>query len=431
MSVLLPNKPISLNVDQGDATQISNNFAINGSGIYILDNGLQNEHVSLQTNNNNALYIDDRQRIGINCINPTSRLMINDELGDCIKLIYNRNIDSNYSYIKLDQDGSLILQPYINSYVNIVSNGTNSSGIKLNNIVVTSSAEQLNYNNINTPGTGEANKSLVLDSSKSIAGINYLSVNHLIIKNSFSLSLDISDYAFTIENKSGNCLKLINKNNFTTFQVLDSGVLNIYNTANSVEIISDNNNEIIFPLKLTTSNNLINSGVGIEFNTYNINNIKRNMSTIETIITNNENNNENSIIKFNNMNNGNLFNTVTIRQDGYILCNTLMELSDARKKKIINKSDYNKSLEKVININTYDFTYIEDLKNKIHKGVMAQELHEIIPSAVSVGEHYTISNKELIGYLIDCIKSLNESINDLKNKLNDDNYDHYDNYVIM
>ena len=141
------------------------------------------------------------------------------------------------------------------------------------------------------------------------------------------------------------------------------------------------------------------------------------MSTIETIITNNENNNENSIIKFNNMNNGNLFNTVTIRQDGYIMCNTLMELSDARKKKIINKSNYNDSLHKIIELKTYDFTYIEDLKQQIHKGIMAQELYQIIPSAVSTGEHYTVSNKELIGYLIDCIKSLNESINEIKCKI--------------
>ena len=146
------------------------------------------------------------------------------------------------------------------------------------------------------------------------------------------------------------------------------------------------------------------------------------MSTIETIITNNENNNENSIIKFNNMNNGNLFNTVTIRQDGYILCNTLMELSDARKKTIINKSNYNDSLKKIIDINTYDFIYTDDVKNQIHKGLMAQELHKIIPSAVSVGEHYTVSNKELIGYLIDCIKSLNESIININNKINDENY---------
>lgn len=422
MSVLLPTKPIGLNVNLGNNTPTTNNIAVDGSGLFILDNNGPTTNITLKTNNNNALYIDDKQRIGIHCINPTSRLMINDELGDSIRLIYNNNIDSNYAYIRLDPNGSLILEPYDNAYVNIKSTNTNSSGLKLNDVIVTSSAVQLNYNNISISGYAEANKTVVLDGSKSVSGINYLSVDNLIINNSLSLSINTPDFAFTIENKMENCLKLINKNNYTTFSILDSGVLNIYNSVNAIELLCDNNDGLIYPLKLTTSNNLINSGVGIEFNTYNINNIKRNMSTIETIITNNENNNENSIIKFNNMNNGNLFNTVTIRQDGYILCNTLMELSDARKKNIINKSNHNDSLKKITNIKTYDFIYKDDVKNQIHKGIMAQELHKIIPAAVSVGEHYTVSNKELIGYLIDCIKSLNESVTDLQNKINNENY---------
>lgn len=415
MSVILPTKPIGLNVNQGSNTPSVNNFAVNGTGIYLLDDSTPNTNISLATSNTNALYIDDRQRIGINCKNPTSRLMINDEEGDCIRLIYDNNIDSNYAYIKLGQDGSLILEPYKDAYVNIKSTNNNSSGFQLNGVAVTSSAEQLNYNDIVLAGVAQPNKSLVLDSSSSISGINYLSVDNLVLRSSLVINTNDPSFAFQVNNSTGNCFKLINKNNFTDFVLRDNGVLNIYNSANSIELLSDSNNGLIYPLKLTTSNNLINSGVGIEFNTYNINNIKRNMSTIETIITNNENNNENSIIRFNNMNNGELFNTVTIRQDGYILCNTLMELSDARKKKIVNNSNYNESLQKIIELRTYDFTYIEDLKQEIHKGIMAQELYQIIPSAVSVGEHYTISNKELIGYLIDCIKSLNESIKEIKN----------------
>lgn len=417
MSVILPTKPIGLNLNQGGSTPSSNNFAVNGTGIYLLDDSTPDTNITLATNNMTAIYIDDRQRIGINCQNPTSRLMINDEYGDCIRLIYNNNINSDYAHIKLGEDGSLILEPYKDAYVNIKSPETNSSGLQLNGITVTASAEQLNYNNIVMAGAAQPNKSLVLDSSSSISGINYLSVDNLILKSSLVINTNDPNFAFQVNNGTGNCLKLINKNNFTEFVIRENGVLSIYNSANSIELLTDSNNGLIYPLKLTTSNNLINSGVGIEFNTYNINNIKRNMSTIETIITNNENNNENSIIRFNNMNNGELFNTVTIRQDGYILCNTLMELSDARKKKIVNNSNYNDSLQKIIELKTYDFTYIEDLKQEIHKGIMAQELYQIIPSAVSVGEHFTVSNKELIGYLIDCIKSLNESINELKGRI--------------
>ena len=119
------------------------------------------------------------------------------------------------------------------------------------------------------------------------------------------------------------------------------------------------------------------------------------------------------------MNNGNLINTVTIRNDGYILCNTVMELSDKRTKDIMDKSNSEESLEKICKINTYNFTYKNDFKKKIHKGIIAQELYEIIPSAIhieytnEINDLHTVSNKELIGYLIDSIKALNYKIENL------------------
>lgn len=414
MSVLLPSKPTVLNIDINAGSNIQKNVKIDDTGLFILDDNTSNTSIILKSNNIPALYITDTQRIGINIPNPVSRLVINDEIGDCIRLVYN---NLKFANIKITSDGSLQFETFENKPINFISGNPTTSGLKLNGTLLESNATQLNYNNISNIGIAQAEKSLVLDSSKSIAGINYLSVDNLIIRSSLSMEIDSNDFAFVIQNTSGKCLKLKNDSNYATFSVLDSGELNIYNNTNNIEILSDNNNDIIYPFQLTTLNNLNNTGIGIKFNTYNDNNIKRNMSTIETIITSNENNRENSIIKFNNMNNGDLLNTVTIRNDGYILCNTLMELSDSRYKKIINKSDYNNSLKKINEIKTYDFVYIEDLKKTIHKGVMAQELHEVIPSAVNVGENYTISNKELIGYLIDCIKSLTQSIEEIKNSI--------------
>lgn len=65
--------------------------------------------------------------------------------------------------------------------------------------------------------------------------------------------------------------------------------------------------------------------------------------------------------------------------------------------------------------------YIKTIKKKIHKGVIAQELFNIIPSAIDIEETkeiqdlYTISNKELIGYLIDSIKELKNKIDNIQN----------------
>ena len=415
MSVLLPNKPTKLTIDAG--TSNTANTIVGDSGISIFDNNTPNTNITFKTNNKPALYISDSQRIGINIdISPTKRLVINDELGETIRLIYNKN---NFADINVDIDGSLIFKTYNNKYINFTNNSTNPV-LKINDTLVEASAEQLNYNKITYLGVAEARKSLVLDSTKSISGIQNINVDNIYLNNTLITDNTSNNFVLNIKNNTGKCLKLQNLYGYSNFTMNNLGTLNIYNSNNIIEILSDKNNNLIYPIQITTENNLNNTGIGIKFNTYNNNNIKRNMSSIETIITNNQNNNENSIIKFNNMNNGNLDTTVTIRNDGYILCNTLMELSDIRTKYIISQSDYQDSLEKICKIKTYNFKYINDQKNIIHKGVIAQELYDIIPSAINIetsgnfNDLHTISNKELIGYLIDCIKYLNIELTNLK-----------------
>lgn len=423
MSILLPSKPRQLS-NTVNTTNITN-LVNDDSGLYITDDNTPLTNLVLKTNNKNAIYISDTQRIGIN-INAlsTKRLTINDELGESIRLIYNN--DTNiYNDINIDESGSLILKTNNNQYVNFINDGNSlQTNIKINGNIVYANANQLNYTTISTKGIAEANKALVLDNTKSISGINNLytdliNTNYLQLNNTLRLDTNSLNYSLHISNELGYCLKLENNNNYTIFNVLESGIFNIYNNNNIIEFLSDKNNNLIYPIQLTTENNLNNTGVGIKFNTYNNDNIKKNMSSIETIITNNENNNENSIIKFNNMNNGNLINTVTIRNDGYILCNTLMELSDRRTKYIINNSDFNNSLDKICKINTYNFIYRNDPLKKRHKGIIAQELYEIIPSAVhiensgEIEDLYTVSNKELIGYLIDSIKALKYKLDNI------------------
>jgi hypothetical protein len=410
MSVLLPSKPVRIAIGGGSNTAPSN--VISGdSGIYVNDSG-GDASLFFKINGSTAMYIDKFRRLGINMDTTlTDRLEINDPNGDCIKM-WNNN--TTPTYIK-NQNGSLILD--VNDRIN---NGIDLKGrFYLNQSEVLSTATQINYTNIVESGSAIRNKCVVLDDNKSYYGINIFSVNSLIINESLNIDTDSDRFALNVKNNSGNCLKLHNGNLYSEFVVNETGNLTIF-SSNSVDIASEIvNSGIQYPLQLTTSINSINSGVGIKFNTYNNSNIKRNMSSIETIIINNENNMENSIIKFNNMKNGELFNTVTIRNDGYIICNTLLELSDMRKKKILKSSNCNESLEKLKNVKTYDFIYTNDEKKIVHKGVMAQELHKIIPSAVNVDEkeEYTVSSKDLMGYLIDSIKSLSDSVKELKKRV--------------
>lgn len=430
MSLLLPSKPrqFSNNV----STSIINNLVTDDSGIYITDSNIGNTNISLKTNNKLGLFINNDQRIGMNIeASTTKRLIINDELGQTLRLVYNSQNQNKFVDIDVDSLGSLLLKTNNNQYIDFINSYNNSiTNIKINGNILYATAEELNYNVLNNLGNAEPNKALILDSNKSISGINSLSVNTLTtdtlytntfgINSTLELNTNSPNYCLHLLNEFGNCLKLQNNQEFTIFNMEQSGILKIYNTQNIIELYGNDSSNIIYPLHLTTNNKNINSGIGIKFNTYNNINIKRNMSSIETIITNNQNNNENSIIKFNNMNDGTLTNTVTFRNDGYILCNTLMELSDARTKKIIKYSDQTDSLNKICQIKTYDFIYKNDKRQQIHRGVIAQELFNIIPSAIHIEENneisnlYTISNKELISYLIDSIKELKYQIDTLQ-----------------
>ena len=153
MSVLLPNKPTKVTIDIGNP--ISSNTIVGDSGISILDNNTPNTNITLKTNNKTALYINDTQRIGINIpADPTKRLTINDELGESIRLIYNNNA---YSDIKINQTGSLSFNTYNNQYINLNSD-TNSPILKINNVLVESTAAELNYNHIQYTGIVEPKK---------------------------------------------------------------------------------------------------------------------------------------------------------------------------------------------------------------------------------------------------------------------------------
>ena len=64
-----------------------------------------------------------------------------------------------------------------NGNVNITGHNNTNTGLQLNGTLVTSSATELNYLDLSTgPGTGEANKALVLDDSRNIVNINSISL---------------------------------------------------------------------------------------------------------------------------------------------------------------------------------------------------------------------------------------------------------------
>ena len=96
-------------------------------------------------------------------------------------------------------------------------------------------------------------------------------------------------------------------------------------------------------------------------------------------------------------------------------------ISDQRLKGNINKID--NALDKVMQINGYTFTYNHDGKQSA--GVIAQEVENIMPSAVQSTnlvfnddndvEFKTVQYDQLTGLLIEAIKDLKAEIEELKN----------------
>jgi alpha-tubulin suppressor-like RCC1 family protein len=105
------------------------------------------------------------------------------------------NNGSNTNCVDFNANGSTthqinIVNNSLNKITNIVNHNGSTYGFKLNNILVPTTASDLNKLEV-TPGTGEASKVLVLDSNKNITNINNLSVNKLIVNN--KIVLDSND----------------------------------------------------------------------------------------------------------------------------------------------------------------------------------------------------------------------------------------------
>lgn len=96
-------------------------------------------------------------------------------------------------------------------------------------------------------------------------------------------------------------------------------------------------------------------------------------------------------------------------------------VSDQRLKHDINKID--NALDKILQINGYTFTYNNDGKQSA--GVVAQEIEQVLPSAVENKklvfhgqegvEYKTVQYDQLHGLLIEAIKELKAEIEELKN----------------
>lgn len=83
---------------------------------------------------------------------------------------------------------------------------------------------------------------------------------------------------------------------------------------------------------------------------------------------------------------------------------------------------------KLLNLNAYSYTFKDDLTNKKHYGLIAQEVEQEFPELVITKPHINNENDiinykglnylELVPLLLDTIQKQQKQINELQNKLN-------------
>jgi len=153
---------------------------------------------ALTTSDDTILYNAQARDIslygGTNLASLLTQLEIDNVSGDCLTLRCNGDAN-NYANFKMNSSGTFDVKINNgNKSFNIVNHNGSTFGLKLNGILVTSTAAELNKlsgytgtsTNLNylsgvTPGTASAGKALVTDSSNNLSGINDLSTQNLTV----------------------------------------------------------------------------------------------------------------------------------------------------------------------------------------------------------------------------------------------------------
>jgi hypothetical protein len=363
-----------------------------------------------------------------------------------------------------------------------------TDNLTVNGTLVTSSAIELNYVDVTSIGVAEASKALVVDSNRDISNINSLiatnltgtlqtasqpnitSVGALTSLSTGSLTLNgtaITSTAAELNSLSGSTATSTDFNKLASVTasaselntlsgitatvtelnyvdttvgtaeaskalVLDSSrnITNINNLSAAVlngTIVNGTGNSISYPITVnrTTSSTPANGlGCGISFYIQNSNNDSTAYGSIEVSADDITDNSEDGKFKINLITGGVNSTALTLTKES-LLVEELVETSDRRVKENIVSADIKDSYEKIMALHSVNFNFIHDKDKRIHRGVIAQEVNEIIPSAVHVNENehlsdfHSISTKELVGYMIGSLQYMNNKYLELENKYNE------------
>ncbi len=336
--------------------------------------GADDDNLRFLNAGNETMRLTAASLMGLGTTAPDKKLEINSATGDVLRLTYNdaNGSATNYVDMNVSSGGNLTINSsgnttFIHSSDNFDIAGHDGStlGLKLNGTLVTSTAAELNYVDVATTGTAEASKALVLDSSRNITNINSISMNNL------NLTFDSAT-----ANTAGNPLTVTRTTSGTPANGLGVGVsFKVENSANA----------------------------NIEFG---------NIAVVSSDITTTT---EDGQFVVNLLTNGVM--TEAMRLSSSIMYVTeLYEVSDQRMKENITTVNLQETHNRVMNINLVDYSYIG--QEKVHRGVLAQEIETIIPAAVETSERNgfsdfkTVSTREVSNHLVGSVQYLSAKLDE-------------------
>jgi tRNA A37 N6-isopentenylltransferase MiaA len=136
------------------------------------------------------------------------------------------------------------------------------------------------------------------------------------------------------------------------------------------------------------------------------------------------NTSEDGKLTINLMTGGTMSSALTLTKQELIV-EELVETSDRRVKENFKSADLEESYNKIMELNLVDYNFIHDENKTVHRGLIAQELREVIPNAVHITEQqgysdfHSVSSKELVGFLIGTLQHMDKKYNDLEAKYNE------------
>lgn len=324
-----------------------------------------------------ALILDGSLNIaGINSLSAT-------ELTGELQTAAQPNLTSVGTLTALDVSGNLDLTGH---------NGT-TVGLELAGVLVTSSASEINYLDGVTPGTAVVSKAVVLDSNGDFVGVNAFSATEITGELQTAAQPNIT----SVGTLAG--LSIINNLTLTGTNGTGNTVLNVATVT-----------------RQTSSTPASGLGVGINFAIENDANVDKVYGTVNVSASDITNASEDGKFSIGLMNAGTMVNNLfTLDNTGQIVATRLVESSDRRIKTDIEDADEDDSLDKIMNLKIKNWRYIKS-PEVLHRGIIAQELKEVIPAAVIISQReelddfHSISNSEMLSYLIQAVQCINKKV---------------------